>query len=58
MSLWKGLMSLCMVGLNCLFAVLVLRGCVCVRMFAVVFAFIFGNCVLPVLVCQPTQPER
>lgn len=30
MSLWKGLMSLCMVWLNCLFAFLFLLGCVCV----------------------------
>lgn len=30
--------------------------CVCQRMFAVVFAFIFEDCVLPVSVCHPTQP--
>lgn len=64
MSLWKGLMSLFMVWLNCLFAILFLFflfGCfigVCVRMFAVVFAFIFEDCVLPVSACHPTQPAK
>lgn len=53
----RNLMSLCMVGLNCLFAILFvcllvwlfLLGCVCARMFAVAFAFILEDCVLP---CQ------
>lgn len=31
---------------------------VCQRMFAVVFAFILEDCVLPVSVCHPTTPAK
>lgn len=31
---------------------------VCQRMFAVVFAFILEDCVLPVSVCHPTRPAK
>lgn len=43
------------------FFVFFLFGCfigVCVRMFAVVFAFILEDCVLPVSACHPTQPAK
>lgn len=64
MSLWKGLMSLCMDWLTCLFAIFFcflfvwqFSWVVCQRMFAV-FSFILEDCVLFVSVCHLTSPAK
>lgn len=49
MSLWKGLMSLCMVWLNCLFAIffvvcLVLLGCMCRNVCSCICFYFWGLC--------------
>lgn len=53
-----GLIELPVCHFVCLLVWLFLLGCVCTRMFAVAFAFILEDCVLPVSVCHPTPPAK